>query len=152
MWTLLPWLPLPTKPIFNWLFIWSLFYEPHAVEGAAASKKEVLRLLSAEFGGSGVNIRENIITTSGTNILTRVCPGTPVTDSSSVIQEHAQLLYSAQPPSERCRIAPLRVVSKFYVIPDLYRAMATPPQWKKRDQGPPCHGIWQGLTPSIAHG
>jgi len=85
--------------------------------------------LFAEFGGSGVHIRESFITTAGTNLLTKVCPGTP-SNSSPVIQEHALLLLGAQPPSE-CSGVALILVSSLYLIPGLYRASATPRQWKE---------------------
>lgn len=83
-----------------------------------------------EFDGSGVCIRENFFIIAGANLLTNVCPSTPVIDSSPVIQEHALLLFGAQPHAECGRIV-LTLVSSFYVIPGLYRATATPPQWKK---------------------
>lgn len=54
----------------------------------------------AESGGSGLHIKENFNITAGTYILTRICPGTAVTDLSPVIQEHAPLLFSAQPRFE----------------------------------------------------
>lgn len=108
-------------------------------------------LLFAEFSGSGVQIRGNIIITAGTNLSTRVCPGTPGADLSPVIQEHTLLIFGAQPPSE-CSGIVLTLVSSFYVIHGLYRAVATCPQQQELCQAPLHHSICQGLTSRTPRG
>lgn len=107
--------------------------------------------LFAEFSGSGVQIRGNIIITAGMNLLTRVCRDTSGTDLSPVIQEHNLLLLGAQSPSECGKIV-LALASSFYVIHGLYRAMATPPQQQELFQAPLYHSICQVLTSRTPYG
>lgn len=54
--------------------------------------------LFAEPDGSEIYIREISLFAEGTNLFTKVCPGTPVIDLSSVMRENALLLFGSLSP------------------------------------------------------